>query len=208
MKHELPPLGFPLDALEPEISARTLQLHHGRHHRGYVEQLHRLLPPSGLENEELGTILSRAQGPLYDNAAQHFNHSMYWVCLRPGGAPRPSGDLEQAIRKSFTSVDRLRERFLDEAARLFGSGWCWLVREHDGGLSIQCTPNAKVPIADCTPVLTCDVWEHAYYLDYQNERRRYLEGFWKRINWDEVEQSWREPEIASIVAHFEERVAR
>jgi len=189
MSFELPPLGYASDALSPILSAETLGLHHGKHHKSYVTKLNGLIEGTAQAKADLETIVREAEGGLYNNAAQHFNHSMYWRCLAPGGA-EPRGELKAAIERSFGSQEKLRDDFHALAAGVFGSGWAWLVKKPDGSLAIEGSSNAKIPLEDGLPILTIDVWEHAYYVDYRNERPRYLQEVWKLVNWDEVARGY------------------
>jgi superoxide dismutase, Fe-Mn family len=193
MKHELPPLPYPKTALEPHISAETLEYHHGKHHAKYVATLNELIPGTEFEDASLEEIIERADGKIFNNAAQVWNHAFYWNCLAPGGGGDPTGDLAQTIQKQFGSVDQFRQKFSQSAMSLFGSGWTWLVRRPDGTLAIENGANAKTPIVDGTtvPLLACDVWEHAYYIDYRNDRAKYLEVFWKLVNWSFVAERYR-----------------
>ena len=188
MRHELPPLPYALDALEPHLTAETLEYHYGKHHRRYVDTLNELVKGSDFEDTPLDEIVARAgDGPLYNNAAQAWNHAFYWQCMSPQGGGRPSGALADAIDASFTSFEAFRKAFDDEAAGLFGSGWVWLVKTTANTLNIQATKDAENPLRHGRIVLmTCDMWEHAFYIDYRNDKRAYLEAFWQVINWDFV----------------------
>jgi superoxide dismutase, Fe-Mn family len=191
--HVLPSLLFPLDALQPYISEETLRLHHGKHHQGYIDKLNQLLPGTGLENAPLEEILIRADGPLLDNAGQHWNHSFYWNCLRPAGGHGPKGELLDALRGAFGTLEDFRENFVEAAVGIFGSGWTWLVVDPSGIVSIETTPNGENPLrAGRTPLLACDVWEHAYYVDYRNDRARFVNSTWDLVNWDFVQRCWNE----------------
>ena len=187
MTHVLPELEFSADALNPHISAETLEYHHGKHHNAYVTNLNKLIAGTEFENASLEDIVKKADGGVFNNAAQHFNHSFYWKCIKPDGGGDPTGDLATAINGAFGSVQAFREEFTAKAQTLFGSGWCWLTKNADGSLEIVQTQNAGCPITDGkTPLLTCDVWEHAYYIDYRNARPKYVEAWWKIVNWDFV----------------------
>jgi superoxide dismutase, Fe-Mn family len=187
MIHALPSLPYALNALQPTISEEALRLHHGKHHQAYVDKLNELLPGTGLEDAPLEEILIRADGPLLDNAGQHWNHSFYWNCLRPAGGPGPQGNLLDALRGGFGTLEDFRRSFQEAALAHFGSGWTWLVLDPAGILSIETTPNGLTPLrAGRTPLLACDVWEHAYYLDYRNDRARFLQATWELVNWDFV----------------------
>jgi superoxide dismutase, Fe-Mn family len=186
MKHELPELPFAETALEPHVSAETLQYHHGKHHAKYVSTLNELIEGTGFESQPLEEIVRKSSGKLFNNAAQAWNHTFYFNCLSPDGGG-PAGELAAAIDKQFGSFDQFQQQFDDAATSLFGSGWVWLVKTGDGKLAIQQGANAETPLRDgATPLLTCDVWEHAYYIDYRNARPKYLEAFWNVVNWDFV----------------------
>jgi len=190
MAIELPPLPYEHSALEPHISAETVEFHHGKHQRAYVDRLNALVAGTGFAEAPLEEIVRKAQGEMFNNAAQAWNHAFYWQCLRPsagGGGGTPSGALAEAIDKAFGGFDAFRQQFDALAMRTFGSGWVWLVRRSDGGLALAMTANAATPLTGSdTPLLTCDVWEHAYYIDYRNARAKYLEAFWNVVNWDFV----------------------
>jgi Fe-Mn family superoxide dismutase len=188
MDHKLPDLTYERGALAPHLSAETLEYHHGKHHAAYVAKLNSLIP--GTEYADLGleAIIKKAPaGPIFNNAAQIWNHTFYWSCLKPQGGGDPSGALLEAINRTFGSIADFRTKFADSAVNNFGSGWTWLVENADGSLAIVNTSNAGCPLtAGQKPLLTCDVWEHAYYIDYRNLRPKYLEGFWALVNWDFV----------------------
>jgi Fe-Mn family superoxide dismutase len=187
MKFSLPQLPYPLDALEPHISKRTLEFHYGKHHQAYVNNLNNLIPGTKFENADLETIIREADGSIYNNGAQVWNHTFYFSSLSPNGGNAPTGPLAQAIDEAFGAFDTFREKFSQAAATLFGSGWAWLVKNRDGKLEIIKESNAGNPMRNgMTPILTCDVWEHAYYLDYQNRRPDYIEKFWNCVDWDVV----------------------
>ena len=187
MKHELPALPFAQDALAPVISAETLDYHYGKHHNAYVTNLNNLVPGTEFENSNLEEIILKASGGIFNNAAQVWNHSFYWNCLSPNGGGAPSGDLAAAIDSAFGSFDNFKAEFTKAAATNFGSGWTWLVKNADGSLAIASTTNAGTPMTSGqTALLTVDVWEHAYYVDYRNARPKYLEEIWKIFNWDFV----------------------
>jgi len=187
MPHELPELPYPKNALEPHISAETLEYHYGKHHAAYVNNLNNLIKGTEHEKASLEDIIKKASGGLFNNAAQVWNHTFYWNCLSPNGGGDPSGALADALKKLCGSVDDFRKQFSDTAAKTFGSGWAWLVKKSDGSLEISSTQNAGNPMTDGkTPLLTCDVWEHAYYIDYRNARPKYVEAFWHLVNWDFV----------------------
>ncbi|MBN3033633.1 MAG: superoxide dismutase [Fe] [Candidatus Saganbacteria bacterium] len=184
MEHKLPELPYARNALAPSLSAETLEYHYGKHHATYVANLNKLIAGTEFENAALEEIVKQASGGLFNNAAQHWNHSFYWNCLSPQGGGEPGGALAEALKKSFGSLDQFKEKFTAAAATLFGSGWTWLVKEKDGRLTIENTSNAETPLkAGKKALLTCDVWEHAYYIDHRNARAKYLEAFWKLVNW-------------------------
>jgi len=186
--HLLPKLPYPLNALEPHISRNTLEIHFGRHHAGYVKKLNELLRSSAFVHASLEQIVRLAPpGPLFNNAAQAWNHEFYWNCLGAHMGDRPVGTLAKAIQRAFGSFDSFCAEFTQRATALFGSGWMWLVKNPDGTLALEETANADTPIRNGRlPLLVCDVWEHAYYLDYRNERARYLDAYWKVVNWEAV----------------------
>jgi len=191
MAYELPDLPYAKDALEPHISAETLEYHHGKHHQTYVTNLNNLVPGTEFEGKSLEDIIMSADGGIFNNAAQVWNHTFYWNCLSPDGGGEPTGALADAIDAAFGSFADFREKFATSAATNFGSGWTWLVRNADGGLEIVNTSNAANPMTDGkTPLLTCDVWEHAYYIDYRNLRPKYVEAFWNLVNWDFVAENF------------------
>ena len=187
MAFTLPDLPYAKDALEPHISAETLEYHHGKHHNAYVTNLNGLLEGSGLAGKSLEEVIAGAEGGVFNNAAQVWNHSFYWKCMRPGGGRAPSGDLAAAIDRDFGSFDAFKEQFSKAGATLFGSGWTWLVLEA-GALKITQTSNADLPLKHGqTALLTMDVWEHAYYVDYRNARPKYIETFLNElVDWDFV----------------------
>ena len=187
MKFELPSLPYAIDALEPHISQRTLEFHHGKHHQAYVNNLNNLIPGTEFENADLETIIKKADGGIFNNGAQVWNHTFYFNQFSPNGGGEPTGALAEAINKAFGSFDAFKEQFSKAAATLFGSGWAWLVKNSDGSLEIIKESNAGNPIRNgLTPILTCDVWEHAYYLDKQNKRPDYIADFWKVVDWNVV----------------------
>jgi Fe-Mn family superoxide dismutase len=190
MAIELSPLPYEHSALEPHVSAETVDFHHGKHQRAYVERLNALIAGTGFAEATLEQIVRKAQGEMFNNAAQAWNHAFYWQCLRPsagGGGGAPSGALAEAIDKAFGGVEAFRKQFDALALKTFGSGWIWLVRRSDGGLALAATANAATPLTgNDTPLLACDIWEHAYYIDYRNARAKYLEAFWNVVNWDFV----------------------
>lgn len=185
MTIELPALPYARDALLPHISAETLDYHYGKHHQAYVANLNGLVTGTEYENLDLVAIIKKSQGGVFNNAAQVWNHTFYWNSLSPIGGGEPHGGLADAIVKSFGSVAQFKEEFSKTALGTFGSGWAWLVQHADGSLGVVSTSNAATPITGKDkPVLTCDVWEHAYYIDYRNVRPKYLEAFWNLVNWD------------------------
>ena len=187
MTHELPKLPYEINALEPHISKETLKFHHGKHHQTYITNLNNLIGGTEFENMSLEETVKRSSGGIFNNAAQIWNHSFYWQCLSPNGGGEPTGDLATAIDKTFGSFANFKETFTKTAVTTFGSGWAWLVKNADGSLAIVSTSNAGTPMtAGQTALLTCDVWEHAYYIDYRNARPKYLAGFWSVVNWDSV----------------------
>ncbi|HEB92443.1 MAG TPA: superoxide dismutase [Fe] [Gammaproteobacteria bacterium] len=187
MAHELPALPYAQDALEPHISAETLEYHYGKHHQTYVTNLNKLIEGTEFADASLEDIIMKASGGLFNNAAQVWNHTFYWNCLAPNAGGTPSGDLATAIGSTFGSFDEFKQKFATACATNFGSGWTWLVKNSDGSLEIVNTSNAGSPLtAGQTPLLTCDVWEHAYYIDYRNARPKYVEHFWNLVNWDFV----------------------
>ncbi|HUZ71684.1 MAG TPA: superoxide dismutase [Stellaceae bacterium] len=192
MAFELPPLPFSKDALEPHMSARTLDFHHGKHHQAYVTNLNNLTKDTPMATQSLEAIIGatakdEAKVGIFNNAAQVWNHTFFWNCMKPSGGGKPAGEIAQAIDKSFGSFDKFKDEFKNACVTQFGSGWGWLVR--DGAtLKVTKTPNAVNPLAQGqTALLTCDVWEHAYYLDYQNRRPDFVQTFLDHlVNWDHV----------------------
>ena len=192
MTFELPALPYAMDALTPRISKETVEYHYGKHHRAYVTNLNNLIPGSGFENKSLEEIIKNARGPIFNNAAQIWNHTFYWHSLSPNGGGEPTGTLAAAIEKTFGSFEKFKETFTKSALTLFGSGWAWLVKKPSGGLEIVQTGNAGTPITDDKkPLFTCDVWEHAYYIDTRNDRSAYLKNFWELVNWDFAVQNFK-----------------
>lgn len=184
----LPELPYALDALAPHISSETLSFHHGKHHKAYVDNLNTLIKGTPFEHQSLEDIIANSkEGPIFNNAAQIWNHTFYWHCLSPQGGGLPTGRLATLINESFGSFDAFKEAFTKTAVTTFGSGWGWLVKDAQGALSLRSTSNAGIPMnSGYTALLTCDVWEHAYYIDYRNARPKYLEAFWNLVNWDFV----------------------
>ena len=185
MEHTLPPLPYAMDALAPHISKETLEFHYGKHHQAYVTNLNNLIKGTEFENAALEDIIKKASGGVFNNAAQVWNHTFYWHCMTPDAAAAPSGALGDAINAKWGSFDKFKEEFTKSCVSNFGSGWTWLVKKADGGVDIVNTSNAATPLTGTDkPLLTCDVWEHAYYIDYRNARPKYVETFWKLTNWD------------------------
>jgi Fe-Mn family superoxide dismutase len=189
MAFKLPELPYAKDALAPHISAETLEYHYGKHHQTYVDNLNKLVAGTPNENKSLEELVKTTEGGIFNNAAQVWNHTFYWYCLKPKGGGAPTGKIGEAITKNFGSFDTFKEQFSEAAKTQFGSGWAWLVKKADGSLAIEKTANAGNPMTSgLKPILTCDVWEHAYYIDYRNARPKYVESFWNLVNWDFVEQ--------------------
>ncbi|MEE9574128.1 MAG: Fe-Mn family superoxide dismutase [Candidatus Neomarinimicrobiota bacterium] len=188
MTHKLPELPYAMDALQPHISKETLEYHYGKHHKAYVTNLNNLISGTEFEDLSLEDIIKMAPaGVLFNNSAQVWNHSFYWNCLSPNGGGEPSGKLLETINKSFGSFENFKEKFTKAAVTNFGSGWTWLVNG-ENGLEIINTSNAgTVLTSGKTALLTCDVWEHAYYVDYRNARPKYVDAFWNLVNWEFVE---------------------
>lgn len=184
MSFALPALPYKKNALEPHISAETLEYHYGKHHNTYVVNLNNLVKGSEFEGKSLVEIVKTSTGGVFNNAAQVWNHTFYWYCLSPQGGGEPTGTVAEAINKSFGSFAAFKEQFTDAAVKNFGAGWTWLVKKADGSLAIVSTSNAATPLTgEDKPLLTVDVWEHAYYIDYRNARPKYLENFWALVNW-------------------------
>lgn len=192
MTFQLPDLPYPTNGLEPHISKETLEYHYGKHHRAYVNKLNELVPNTEFANLSLEQIICKAPaGPLFNNAAQVWNHTFYWHCMKPNGGGKPSGKLAEAIDKAFGSYDKFQQQLTEAGLTQFGSGWAWLVKTGDGKLEIVKTSNAGNPLTDKkTPLLTCDVWEHAYYIDTRNDRGKYINNFWQVVNWDFVAKNF------------------
>ncbi len=190
MEHKLPNLPYAMEALVPLISKETLEYHYGKHHATYVANLNKFIVGTEFENMSLENIVQKATGPIFNNAAQIWNHTFYWNCLMPSGGGEPNGIVSKAIADNFGSFTKFRDEFTKTAIGTFGSGWAWLSKTADGKLTIESTSNAGTPLKDNkVPLLTCDVWEHAYYIDYRNNRAAYVEGFWKLVNWSFVEKN-------------------
>lgn len=191
MTYELPPLPYSRDALEPVISAETLDYHYGKHHQAYVTNLNNMVPGTDLEGSSLEELVLKSDGGVFNNAAQVWNHTFYWNGLSPDGGGEPTGALAEAINDKFGSFDAFKDAFNKSAIGNFGSGWTWLVKSADGGVEIVNTSNAACPVRDgLVPLLTIDVWEHAYYIDYRNARPQYMAEIWKLVNWDFVAQNF------------------
>lgn len=191
MAFELPPLPYAKNALAPHISEETLDYHYGKHHQTYVTNLNNLVPGTDFADLPLEEIIVQSSGGIFNNAAQVWNHTFYWNCLSPNGGGEPTGALAGAINSTFGSFAAFKEEFTKCAVTTFGSGWAWLVKNTDGSLALVSTSNAGCPLtSNQTPLLTCDVWEHAYYIDYRNARPKYLEAFWELVNWDFAEQNF------------------
>ncbi len=187
MTHELPKLPYTIDALEPFISKRTIEFHYGKHPQAYVNNLNKLITGTEFENASLEDIVRKSAGGIFNNGAQVWNHTFYWNCLKPQGGGEPTGALADAIVKNFGSFAEFKEKFSTSAATLFGAGWAWFIKKDDGKLEIVQESNAGNPLKyGATPLLTCDVWEHAYYLDKQNVRPDYIADFWKLVDWSAV----------------------
>jgi Fe-Mn family superoxide dismutase len=191
MDFKLPELPYELSALSPYIGEKTLEFHYGKHHKAYVDNLNNLVKGTKFENANLEQIVREAEGGIYNNGAQVWNHTFYFFGFSREGRKEPSGAMADAINKSFGSFDQFKEKFSNAAATLFGSGWAWVVKNNDGSLGILQESNAGNPLrAGLTPVLTCDVWEHAYYLDYQNRRVDYIKSFWNILNWNIISKRY------------------
>ncbi len=187
MEHTLPALPYAMDALAPHISAETLEFHYGKHHKTYVDNLNNLIKGTEFENASLEEIVKKSSGGVFNNAAQVWNHTFYWNGLKPNGGGAPTGALADAINAKWGSFDAFKEAFTKCAVTTFGSGWAWLVKTPAGELDLVSTSNAATPLTtDNKALLTCDVWEHAYYVDYRNARPKYVEAFWNLVNWDFV----------------------
>jgi Fe-Mn family superoxide dismutase len=199
MAHELPALPYAHDALEPHIDARTMEIHHGKHHQGYVNNLNNALEGhADLQNksveallQNLGAIPESIRTAVRNNGGGHANHSLFWPCMSPKGGGEPTGELANAIKAAFSSFASFKEQFSKAAATRFGSGWAWLCVDNGGGLVVTSTPNQDNPLSEgLTPILGLDVWEHAYYLNYQNRRPDYIAAWWNVVNWEQVAQNY------------------
>ena len=192
MSITLPPLPYAMDALAPYISKETLEYHYGKHHQAYVTNLNKLIPGTEFEALSLDEIIMKAQGGVFNNAAQVWTHTFYWHSLSPNGGGEPTGRLAQALTKTFGSFAEFKEKFTQAAIATFGSGWAWLVQDGAGELKIISTSNAGTPMTEgLNALLTCDVWEHAYYIDYRNARPEYLNAFWSLVNWDFADKNFK-----------------
>ncbi|WP_321517025.1 superoxide dismutase [Marinifilum fragile] len=193
MEHKLPALPYELGELEPYISKKTLEFHYGKHHQAYITNLNNLIKGTAFEDASLEDIVKHSEGGIFNNGAQVYNHTFYFEAFKPNAIAEPNGKLKAAIEASFGSFDNFKAEFSKAGATLFGSGWVWLVVDTAGKLAIVKTKNAGNPLRDgFTPILTMDVWEHAYYLDTQNARPKYIENFWNIINWELVEKRFEE----------------
>ena len=192
MAFELPALPYAKDALAPHISAETLEFHHGKHHKAYVDKLNTLVPGTEFEGKSLEDVIKTSSGPVFNNAAQIWNDTFYWHCLSPNGGGAPTGAVAEAINKAFGSFEKFKEDFTNSAINNFGSSWTWLVKKADGTVAIVNTSNAGTPLTDpsVTPILTIDLWEHAYYIDYRNARPTYIGAFWSLVNWEFVNANY------------------
>jgi superoxide dismutase, Fe-Mn family len=194
MPYELPPLPYDYDALEPHVDEQTMRIHHGKHHQAYVDNANAALEGTEWADRpvedvlrNLGSLPEDKQGPVRNNAGGHYNHTLFWEIMGPNGGGDPSGDLASAIESTFGGLDQLKQQVNDAGVKRFGSGWTWLVRDDAGALSVMSTPNQDAPISEGkTPILGIDVWEHAYYLKYQNRRPDYLAAWWNVVNWEAV----------------------
>jgi Fe-Mn family superoxide dismutase len=197
MSYKLPELPYSYDALAPYIDATTMEIHHTKHHQGYVNKLNAALEEAGIEGTDLNSLfgkISKLSTGIRNNGGGHFNHCLFWTILTPNGSEVPT-TLAEAIDKTFGSLDELKTSFSNAAATRFGSGWAWLIVDADGNLKVTSTPNQDNPLMDTapdqgTPILGLDVWEHAYYLNYQNKRPEYIDAFWNLVDWKEVEKRY------------------
>ena len=194
MAYEVPDLPYPYDALEPHIDEATMRVHHDKHHQAYVDKANAALEGTEWADKDVEEVLQNLsslpedkQAPVRNNAGGHYNHSLFWKMLSPDGGGEPSGELAAAIDSAFGSFDSFKEEFKNAGIARFGSGWAWLVKDSSGGVAVVSTPNQDAPLSDGqTPLLGCDVWEHAYYLKYQNKRPDYIDAFWNVVDWDYV----------------------
>jgi Fe-Mn family superoxide dismutase len=191
MEHTLPPLPYEMDALQPHISKETLEFHYGKHHQAYVTNLNNLIKGTEFENASLEDIIKKSSGGVFNNSAQVWNHTFFWNCMAPNAGGAPTGALADAINAKWGSFDKFKEEFTKSCVTNFGSGWTWLVKKTDGSVDIANTSNAGTPLTGSDkPLLTCDVWEHAYYIDYRNARPKFVEAFWNLVNWDFVAKNF------------------
>jgi superoxide dismutase, Fe-Mn family len=190
MEHILPPLPYAKDALQPYISAETMEYHYGKHHQAYVTNLNNLIKGTEFENLSLEEIIKKSSGGVFNNSAQVWNHTFFWNCMAPNAGGAPTGKVADAINAKWGSFDSFKEAFAKSAVGNFGSGWTWLVQKADGSVDIVNTSNAQTPLTTTDkPLMTCDVWEHAYYIDYRNARPKFVEAFWNLVNWNFVNQN-------------------
>ncbi|GAB3410737.1 superoxide dismutase [Fe] [Massilia agilis] len=190
MEHTLPPLPYAKNALAPTMSEETLEYHYGKHHQAYVTNLNNLIKGTEFENLSLEEIIKKSSGGVFNNSAQVWNHTFFWNCMKPNGGGAPTGKVADAINAKWGSFDKFKEEFQKSAVGNFGSGWTWLVKKPDGTVDIVNTSNAGTPLTtDNKPLLTVDVWEHAYYIDYRNARPKFVESWWNIVNWDFVNQN-------------------
>lgn len=191
MAFELPPLPYSTDALMPHMSPETFEFHYAKHHKAYVDNLNKLVPGTEFEKMDLEQIMLKSSGPVFNNAAQVWNHTFFWNCMAPKAGGEPTGALAEAITRDFGSFQAFKEKFSDTSVKQFGSGWGWLVKDKTGKLQVVSTSNAGNPMTDGhKPLLTCDVWEHAYYIDYRNRRPDFLAAFWSLVNWKFVSENF------------------
>lgn len=190
MEHKLPQLPYAKEALQPHISAETLEYHHGKHHKAYVTKLNELIKGTEFENSSLEEIIVNSSGPVFNNAAQHWNHSFFWKCMAPRSGGTPKGSISELINKKFGDFHSFKEEFSKAAVANFGSGWTWIIESDNGGIEIMNTSNAENPMKlGKKALLTLDVWEHAYYIDYRNSRPDFIKGFWNLVNWEFANQN-------------------
>jgi len=191
MEHTLPPLPYAKDALQPTMSAETLEFHYGKHHQAYVTNLNNLIKGTEFENLSLEEIIKKSQGGVFNNSAQVWNHTFFWNCMAPNAGGTPTGPVADAINAKWGSFDKFKEEFQKSAVGNFGSGWTWLVKKPDGTVDIVNTSNAGTPLTtENKALLTVDVWEHAYYIDYRNARPKFVESWWNIVNWDFVNKNF------------------
>jgi Fe-Mn family superoxide dismutase len=191
MEHTLPPLPYPKNALAPTMSEETLEFHYGKHHQAYVTNLNNLIKGTEFENMSLEEIIKKSSGGVFNNSAQVWNHTFFWNCMKPNGGGAPAGAVADAINAKWGSFDKFKEEFQKSAVGNFGSGWTWLVKKTDGSVDIVNTSNAGTPLTtENKALLTVDVWEHAYYIDYRNARPKFVESWWNLVNWDFVNQNF------------------